>query len=117
MGRRYHDWQRQSQHLKDKVKTIAFDNGLEFAQHERIAVALDADNYFANTYCSWERGANENVNSLIRQYFPKGTDFNDVTDVEIEAVTERLNNRPLETRGFKSPNELFMGQRVNLLAA
>lgn len=104
-------------HLKDKVKTITFDNGLEFAQHERIAAALDADIYFANPYCSWERGANENVNGLIRQYFPKGTDFNDVTDVEIEAVMERLNNRPRETRGFKSPNELFMGQRVNLLAA
>jgi len=104
-------------HLKDKVKTITFDNGLEFAQHERIAAALDADIYFANPYCSWERGANENVNGLIRQYFPKGTDFNDVTDVEIEAVMERLNNRPRETRGFKSPKELFMGQRVNLLAA
>ena len=49
------------QHLKDKVKTIKFDNGFEFAQHERIAVALDADIYFANPYCSWERGANENV--------------------------------------------------------
>lgn len=104
-------------HIKDRVKTITFDNGLEFARHEKIAAALDADIYFANPYCSWERGANENVNGLIRQYFPKGTDFNDVTDVEIEAVMERLNNRPRETRGFKSPNELFMGQRVNLLVA
>ena len=81
------------------------DNGLEFAQHERIAAALDTDIYFANPYCSWERGANENVNGLIRQYFPKGTGFSDVTDVEIEAVMERLNNRPRETCGFKSPNE------------
>lgn len=104
-------------HIKDRVKTITFDNGLEFARHEKIAAALDADIYFANPYCSWERGANENVNGLIRQYFPKGTDFNEVTNVEIQAVMERLNNRPRETRGFKSPNELFMGQRVNLLAA
>ena len=104
-------------HIKDRVKTITFDNGLEFARHEKIAAALDADIYFANPYCSWERGANENVNGLIRQYFPKGTDFNEVTNVEIKAVMTRLNNRPRETRGFKSPNELFMGQRVNLLAA
>ena len=104
-------------HIHDRVKTITFDNGLEFATHESIAMALDAEIYFANPYCSWERGANENVNGLIRQYFPKGTDFNDVTDIEIKAVMERLNNRPRETRGFKSPNELFMGQRVNLLAA
>ena len=103
--------------IKDRVKTITFDNGLEFAKHERMAAALDTDIYFANPYCSWERGANENVNGLIRQYLPKGTDFNEVTDVEIKAVMERLNNRPRETRGFKSPNELFMGQRVNLLAA
>ena len=94
-------------HIKDSVKTITFDNGLEFAAHERIAMALDADIYFANPYCSWERGANENVNGLIRQYFPKGTDFNEVTDVEIKAVMEKLNNCPCETRGFKSPNELF----------
>lgn len=104
-------------HIKDRVKTITFDNGLEFARHEKIAAALDADIYFANPYCSWERGANENVNGLIRQYFPKGTDFNEVKNVEIKAVMTRLNNRPRETRGFKSPNELFMGQRVNLLAA
>ena len=66
---------------------------------------------------SEKRPANENVNGLIRQYLPKGTDFNEETDIEIKAVMERLNNRPRETRGFKSPNELFMGQRVNLLAA
>lgn len=103
--------------LKNKVNTITFDNGLEFAAHEKIANALDADIYFSNPYCSWERGANENVNGLIRQYFPKGTDFKEVTEREIEAVMDRLNNRPRKTRGFKSPNELFMGQRVDLLAA
>ncbi|MCX7545127.1 transposase, partial [Marinicella gelatinilytica] len=63
------------------------------------------------------RGINENTNGLIRQYFPKGTDFNQVTDEQIEHVMDCLNNRPRKTRGGKSPNELFMGQQVDLLAA
>ncbi|MCG8427137.1 MAG: IS30 family transposase [Chromatiales bacterium] len=103
--------------LKSKVKTITFDNGLEFSEHEKIARGLDAAVYFAHPYASWERGTNENTNGLIRQYFPKGTDFNKVTDDEIQAVMDRLNNRPRKTRGCRSPNELFKGQRVDLLAA
>ncbi len=103
--------------IKSKIKTITFDNGLEFASHERIAAGLEADIYFAHPYASWERGINENTNGLIRQYFPKGTDFNDISDKQIKHVMDRLNNRPRKTRGCRSPNELFMGQRVNLLAA
>ena len=105
------------QHLKDKINTITLDNGLEFAKHETIASGLDADIYFAHPYASWERGINENTNGLIRQYFPKDTDFNDVSDAQIEHVMNRLNNRPRATRGGKSPNELLMGQQVDLLAA
>ncbi len=104
-------------HLKDKVKTITLDNGLEFAKHEVIAEGLEAKIYFAHPYASWERGTNENTNGLIRQYFPKGTDFNEVTESQIKYVMDRLNNRPRTTRGGRSPNELFMGQRVDLLAA
>ena len=103
--------------MKEKVKTITFDNGLEFAEHEVIANALSVDIYFAHPYASWERAINENTNGLIRQYFPKGTDFNDVTEEEIEFVMNRLNNRPRVTRGGRSPNELFRGLRVDLLAA
>lgn len=104
-------------HLKDKVKTITLDNGLEFAEHEEIAKGLNADIYFAHPYASWERGINENTNGLIRQYFPKGTDFTAVKDEEILFVMNRLNNRPRATRSGRSPNELFMGQREDLLAA
>ena len=104
------------QHLKSRVKTITFDNGLEFAHHDKIGEGLEADIYFAHPYASWERGTNENTNGLIRQYFPKGTDFTLVTDRQIQRVTDRLNNRPRKTRGCRSPNELFMGQRVDLLA-
>ena len=103
--------------IKEKVKTITFDNGLEFAEHETIAEGLEADIYFAHPYASWERAINENTNGLIRQYFPKGTDFNQVSDEEIEFVMNRLNNRPRATRGGRSPNELFMGLQVDLLVA
>lgn len=78
---------------------------------------LCADIYFAHPYVSWERGTNENTNGLIRQYLPKGTDFNGVTDEQIQAVMDRLNNRPRRKRGCRSPNEIFEGQRVGLLAA
>jgi IS30 family transposase len=103
--------------LKAKVKTITFDNGLEFAEHEVISKGLEADIYFAHPYASWERGINENTNGLIRQYFPKGTDFNEVTDEQVQHVMDRLNNRPRKTRDCRSPNELFMGLQVDLLAA
>lgn len=103
--------------LKAKVSTITLDNGLEFAAHEAIADAVGADIYFAHPYASWERGINENTNGLIRQYFPKGTDFDEVSNEEIMFVMNRLNDRPRATRGGRSPNELFMGQRVDLLAA
>ena len=103
--------------LQAKVRTITFDNGLEFAHHATIARQLKANIYFAHPYASWERGSNENTNGLIRQYFPKGTDFNKVSDEALNRVMERLNNRPRKSRGCKSPNELFLGQRVDLLAA
>ncbi len=77
--------------MKSKVKTITFDNGLEFAHHKKIGEGLEADIYFAHPYASWERGINENTNGLIRQYFPKGTDFKLVTDKQIKWVMDRLN--------------------------
>jgi IS30 family transposase len=99
------------------VKTITFDNGLKFAKHAVIAEGLEADIYFDHPYASWERGINENTNGLIRQIFSKGTDFNEVSDKEIEYVMSRLNNRPRTTRGCCSPNELLMGLPEDLLAA
>jgi len=103
--------------MSSKIHTITYDNGLEFAEHERMAKALDTDIYFAHPYSSWERGINENTNGLIRQYFPKGTDFNKVTNSQIEFVMRRLNTRPRKTRGGKQPVELFLGEAVDLLTA
>jgi IS30 family transposase len=93
--------------LSDAVYTITADNGKEFAAHEAIAEVLSADFYFAHPYHSWERGLNENTNGLVRQYFPKGSDFTAVTDQQVQAVAERLNERPRKTLGFQTPNHVF----------
>lgn len=103
--------------LKSRIKTITLDNGLEFAEHEQMAYELDTDIYFAHPYSSWERGINENTNGLIRQYFPKGTDFSCITDAQLQHVMDRLNNRPRKTRGCRTPNEMFYGIKTDLLAA
>ncbi len=102
--------------LKDKIHSITYDNGLEFAEHERVSEKLGLKTYFAHPYSSWERGINENTNGLIRQYFPKGTDFNEVSEEEIQHVMNRLNSRPRKSRGGKQPVELFLGKAVDLLA-
>ena len=93
--------------LPIRTHTITADNGKEFADHERIARDLRADVYFAHPYASWERATNENMNGLIRQYFPKKRNFATITEQEIEFVMERLNNRPRKCLGFKSPNQVF----------
>lgn len=90
---------------KDKIHTITADNGKEFARHKEIAKGLDAEFYFARPYHSWERGANENTNGLIRQYIPKGTDFSKLTDKMIEEIEWKLNNRPRKSLGYLTPLE------------
>jgi IS30 family transposase len=89
------------------VHTITSDNGGEFAQHQRIAQQLKVDFYFAHPYASWERGLNEKTNGLVRQYFPKKSEFSKINDRQIEKVEERLNKRPRKTLGDKTPNEVF----------
>ena len=88
------------------VKTITFDNGLEFAKHGEIAKALDVDIYFAKPYHSWERGTNENTNGLIRQFLPKNRSFDKVTDEEIKDIEDNLNNRPRKVLGYLTPLEV-----------
>lgn len=92
------------------VKSITSDNGREFAEHQQIGQNLKADFYFAHPYHSWERGVNENTNGLVRQYFPKKSDFSKITDRQIKQVVERLNNRPRKTLGYRTPNEVFFKQ-------
>lgn len=94
----------------DKTFTVTADNGKEFAGHEKITEALGADVYFAHPYCSWERGLNENTNGLIRQYFTKGSSFENITDADVEVVMNKLNHRPRKTLNFKTPHAVFMQQ-------
>jgi IS30 family transposase len=96
--------------LPVQIHTITADNGKEFADHERIACDLRTNVYFAHPYSSWERATNENMNGLIRQYFPKKHDFTMITENEIEFVMERLNNRPRKCLGFKTPNQVFFNR-------
>lgn len=99
---------------RHRVLTITSDNGREFAGHEAVSKQLKADFYFAHPYASWERGTNENTNGLIRQYFPKGRDFTSITQQEISAVMERLNNRPRKRLGFQTPSQVFFNSDVAL---
>jgi IS30 family transposase len=95
--------------FKDKIHTITADNGKEFAKHEAVAKALDSDFFFCHPYSSWERGLNENTNGLIRQFFPKGSEFTNITKKQIIEVQNNLNYRPRKTLGYKTPVEVFYG--------
>jgi transposase, IS30 family len=89
------------------VKTITFDNGKEFAYHLKVGNALGSQTYFATPYHSWERGLNENTNGLIRQYFPKGTCFENVSEAEVSRVEALLNSRPRKCLGYDTPERVL----------
>ena len=93
---------------KVRVHTITMDNGKGFCRHTRTAEALAAETYFCRPYHSWEKGLNENTNGLIRQYFPKQTDFRNISDREIRRVQDELNHRPRKTLGYETPSVLFL---------
>ena len=101
---------------KDGVLTITADNGKEFAYHEQMTAALDAQVYFADPYSSWQRGLNENTNGLLRQYWPKKTDFKKISKKEVSAVIVELNNRPRKKLGYKTPANL-MAEHMAAIAA
>jgi len=95
------------ENMKHRVLTLTSDNGREFAGHQDISAALNADFFFATPYHSWERGLNENTNGLVRQYFPKGTNFATITHEQVQKVQDLLNNRPRKTLKYLTPNEAF----------
>jgi IS30 family transposase len=88
-------------------KTLTHDNGIEMSQHKLFTKETQMKVYFANPHSPWERGTNENTNMLIRDFFPKGTDFNQVPSGKIKQVQDLLNNRPRKTLNWATPNELF----------
>jgi IS30 family transposase len=102
------------QPVVELTHTITGDNGKEFAEHERIAHDLEADFFFAHPYAAWERGANENMNGLVRQYIPKKRRLSSVTNNELELIMFKLNHRPRKCLDFMSPFEVFFEHLVAL---
>lgn len=92
---------------KKQIKTFTCDNGKEFSGHEELSKILSAQFYFANPYCSWERGLNEHTNGLLRQFFPKGTNFKIVKPEELTKAIDLINNRPRKNLDYKTPYEVF----------
>ena len=99
--------QRLTQIAEERRHSITFDNGTEFARCLRLEKHLGLRLYFADPGCPYQRGTNENTNGLIRQYFPKGTEFRDITHYQVRVVENLLNNRPRECLGYRTPNEVF----------
>jgi len=95
--------------LKDfpHLQTITYDNGLEFSEHEIIERETKATIYFAYPYHSWERGANENANGLLRQFFPKKSAFAAITQKQIDQAVALINTRPRKRHGYQTPREIF----------
>jgi len=88
-------------------KTTTLDNGSEHVLHHKLKNILGIQSFFADPYCSWQRGGNENANLWIRYYFPKGTDFRTIADEELKDVEWELNNRPRKRLGYQTPLEVF----------
>jgi IS30 family transposase len=95
------------QPVKDWVKTMTFDNGREFCHHSEIAQQLDCETYFAKPYHSWQRGLNENHNGLLRQYFPKQSPLDTVSQRELDVAISEMNHRPRKSLNYKTPWEVF----------
>ena len=101
------------------IHTMTSDNGKEFASHKQVAETLNIDYYFAHPYHSWERGSNENLNGLIRQYIPKKSNFSLFDDQQIKDIENKLNNRPRKRHNYECPifvmNQLLFNHEVALI--
>ena len=102
------------QPISERLHTITADNGKEFAEHERISRELNTDFFFTHPFASWERGTNENMNGLVRQYIPKQRALDSITDHELLFITNRLNHRPRKCLDFRTPFEVFFERSVAL---
>lgn len=89
------------------IKSITTDNGGEFARHKELSKRLKTTIYFAHPYCSWEKGAIENANKLIRQYIPSGIPFSNYSELEIKEIQYKINRRPRKKLNYKSPKQIF----------
>jgi IS30 family transposase len=92
---------------RELYKSLTWDRGKEMADHQRFSLATDVKVYFCDPHSPWQRGSNEQINGLLRQYFPKGMDLSNVHQNHLNAIARRLNERPRKTLGYYSPAEKF----------
>ncbi len=95
-------------------KSMTYDQGREMARHEVLSKKLRLEVYFADPHSPWQRGSNENTNGLLRQYLPRSLDFNTLSQRDLNAIAERLNNRPRQTLDWMTPNEAWEAQLKSL---
>jgi transposase, IS30 family len=88
-------------------RSMTFDNGKEFAEHQQLTRRLGLEVYFADPYASWQRGVNENTNGLLRQFFPKGTDFTQISHRQVACVEQLINERPRKRLDYRTPEEIL----------
>jgi len=88
-------------------RTITFDNGLEFAEHQRVTTTIGTKVYFAKPYASWQRGSNEHVNGILRRFLPRTTNLDLLTDKELSTIVNLINDRPRKILNYRTPREVF----------
>ena len=94
--------------VPDKLKkSFTVDNGKEFAAHKELSDATGMKVYFCDPYSPWQRGTNENTNGLLRQFFPKGTSFANISNDDLQHIVDLINNRPRKRLGFRTPLEVL----------
>ena len=98
-------------------RSLTWDRGSELAHHQRFRVATDVAVYFCDPRSPWQRGSNENTNGLLRQYFPKGVDLTPYSQADLDRVAERLNTRPRQTLGFRTPADIFAAYLASSVAS
>jgi transposase, IS30 family len=99
---------------KNKFQTITYDNGVQFAKHQDTEQKLGIDIYFATPYHSWERGTNENTNGLLREYYPKGSNFSSITQIDLDKTVKIINNRPRKRHNYHTPQEIWNKPQLKL---
>lgn len=94
--------------FKEQLHSVTSDNGTEFALHKQTAETLNISWFFCDPYCSQQRGRNENQNGLVRQYFKRDTNLSTITEQQLKAVQDKLNNRPRKKNNFQAPKTIFL---------